>query len=151
MVTTSLRIAAELKNLATIRRFVEKAAAQLDADPEATADVLQAVDESATNIIVHGYRGQSGEIEVEVQQSGPALVVRLRDQAPPFDPTRVPAPDLSLPLDRRPLGGMGVYLTRHLTDEASYRLMSDGRNELTLIKEAIPNHQDKGESYESHR
>jgi anti-sigma regulatory factor (Ser/Thr protein kinase) len=54
--------------------------------------------------------------------------------APPFDPTRVPDPDLTLPLEERPLGGLGIYLIRQSVDKMVYRAVPEGGNELTLVK-----------------
>jgi serine/threonine-protein kinase RsbW len=133
---TTLRIAAEPKNLAIIRRFVSAAAANLQSGQPAIADMIQAVDESVTNIIVHGYQGRPGSIEIEVSREADALVVRIRDHAPPFDPTTHPPPDLTLPLERRRYGGLGIHLTRESTDAMIYRVTPDGANELTLLKKA---------------
>ena len=130
----TLDVAAELKNLAVIRHFIEDTAKGLGAGPDTIEDLIQAVDESAANIILHGYKGRSGKIVVEIRKEGSALVVCLRDQARLFDPTRVPPPDLTLPLEERRLGGLGVYLTRQLTDGMSHRVTSEGGNELTLRK-----------------
>jgi anti-sigma regulatory factor (Ser/Thr protein kinase) len=134
----SLQVTAELKNLVTIRQFIEDHAAALGATPEVIPDIVQAVDESATNIIEHGYHGQPGPIEVVVQRVGPSIVIRLRDQAPVFDPTRLPPPDLTLPLHERPLGGMGVYITQRLMDAVRHQAIAGGGNELTLIKNVSP-------------
>lgn len=133
---STIRITAELKKLAVIRRFVEEAATALKADPDAITDIVLAVNEVATNVIVHGYQGQPGIIEVEVGQTGGSLVVRVRDQAPPFNPHDVPLPDLNLPLEKRPFGGMGVYLTKRLMDEVIHLVTPQGGNELTLVKKA---------------
>jgi len=148
---TSLRFSAELKNLAAIRRFVQERAEALQADPALIPDIIQAVDESASNIILHGYQGQPGTIEVEVVLVGDDLVIRLRDQAPPFDPTGVPTPDLTLPLEARPLGGLGVYLTRVLMDDVSYRAPAQGGNELTLVKRACRTQRPSGGTHERDR
>jgi serine/threonine-protein kinase RsbW len=129
-----LRTPAEPGNLSQVRRFVEEQATELGADPDTAYDLVQAVDESVTNIIQHGYRGLDGEVEVEVGSVGSRLEIRIRDHAPPFDPTRVPAPDLEVPIHRRPLGGMGVHLTRELTDEVRYGTPPGWTNELTLIR-----------------
>jgi serine/threonine-protein kinase RsbW len=131
-----LRIPANASELATVRRFIREEALRAGADPHAVADVVQAVDESVTNAILHGYRGSGGTVEVEVDSAGRSLIVRLRDQAPPFDPTHLPAPDITSSLDRRPLGGMGVFLARELMDAVTYQQTKDG-NELTLVKECI--------------
>jgi anti-sigma regulatory factor (Ser/Thr protein kinase) len=133
-----LRVPAEPGELSRIRRFVETQATELGADAGSVADVVQAVDESVTNIIKHGYRGQGGVVEVAVGTDGPALVVRLRDNAPSFDPTLVPTPDLDVPIERRRLGGMGVYLTRELTDEVRHDSPRGWSNELTLVKRVQP-------------
>ncbi len=129
-----LRIAAQLDQLEAVRRHVHDTAAALGADSDAVADMLLAVDEMATNVIVHGYRGEAGTITIDVTREKDRLVVRLRDHAPPFDPTTLAPPDITLPLHRRPLGGMGVFLTRQLTDQVIHRVTQDNGNELTLIK-----------------
>jgi len=134
--SSTLSISAELRNLATIRRFVSETATNLEAGRAAIEDMIQAVDESATNVIVHGYGGQPGTIEIEVTREGDDLVVRIRDYAPPFDPTTHPSPDLTLPLERRRFGGLGIHLSRKCTDAVIYRVTSDGANELTLLKKA---------------
>jgi serine/threonine-protein kinase RsbW len=131
-----LRVSAEVEQLAEVRRFVRDQAARLGANQKGVHDVVQAVDESVTNAIVHGYSGATGFIEVEVDHAGRSLIVKLRDQAPPFDPTTLPDPDTALPLKRRRPGGMGVYLTRELTDGMFHRDTGEG-NELTLIKVCI--------------
>ncbi|HXV41841.1 MAG TPA: ATP-binding protein [Anaerolineae bacterium] len=134
---SSLEVKAELNNLALIRDFVEETGVSLAADPVMLLDVVLAVNEIASNIMIHNYQGQPGLIEIDVGQAEDALVVRLRDEGPPFDPTTVPNPDLNLPLEKRPLGKMGIYLTRQLTDEMTHRLTSQGGNELTLVKKGI--------------
>ena len=99
--------------------------------------MLLAVDEAVTNTVVHGYKGREGSVEIEVGREGHALVIRLRDEAPPFDPTSVPSPDLTLPLEERALDGMGVYLIRQATDEMRHRTTLQQGNELTLVKRRI--------------
>ena len=127
------RIAAELKNLSAMRRFVEDNARALGAGKECIADLIQAVDEAATNVIMYGYKYGPGPIELEIAREGEQLLIMLRDEAPHFDPTTVPPPDLSTPLQERRLGGLGVYLMRTLTDSLSYRALPRG-NELLMAK-----------------
>jgi serine/threonine-protein kinase RsbW len=132
-VKSVLRVAADVGQLAAVRAFVREQAAMGGARGRVVADMVQAVDESATNTILHGYRGAAGSIQIEVDVVDRSLIVRLRDQAPAFDPTKVTSPDVTLPLGRRPLGGMGIHLCRELTDDQSYTRTEDG-NELTLVK-----------------
>jgi serine/threonine-protein kinase RsbW len=135
--STSSQIAAELKNLARIRCFVQETALALGADPAVIPNLILAVDEAVSNIIAHGYQGQGGTVEIEVSRDGDALVIRLRDEAAPFDPTSVPPPDLTLPLAQRAAGGLGIHLIRQLMDEMTHRVTLQGGNELTLVKRGI--------------
>jgi serine/threonine-protein kinase RsbW len=132
----SLRVDARPESLAAIRRFVRAAAAAEGLDGERTDGLVQAVDESATNVIVHGYRLAPGALDIEARRDGDDLVVLLRDRAPAFDPTSVPEPDRRLPLARRRAGGMGVFLARELCDEMRYRPLPGGGNELALVQHA---------------
>jgi serine/threonine-protein kinase RsbW len=132
-----LRVNAELTNLGAIRHFVEGNTLRLAADEDVAYSLAHAVDECATNIIEHGYRGQSGSIEIEIDRVGDNLTIVLRDHAPPFDPTGVPPPDLTRPLEEREPGGLGIFLARQMIDQWHYRALPDG-NELTLIKRVKP-------------
>jgi len=132
-----LRVDAKLVNLGTIRHFIEKNTLRLSANEDAAYALAHAVDECVTNIIEHGYRGQPGTIEIEIDRAGESVTIVLHDHAPPFDPTGVPPPDLTRPLEEREPGGLGIYLTRQMVDDWRYRALSDG-NELTLIKQVKP-------------
>jgi len=134
METTHLHIAADLNQLATLRTFIRDYCAAMQLAGEITEDVVLAVDEAVTNSITHGYAGQAGDIYASLTVSADRLVVCLRDNAAPFDPTQLPQPDLSLPLEQRPLGGMGVYLMLDLMDEVRHAVTETGGNELILTK-----------------
>lgn len=132
-----LRVSAELAQLETIRFFIEEQAAAIGVIPSAIYDVLLAVDELATNIIVHGYPDAPGPIELELRPAGSSLEVLLRDAAATFDPTTVPTPDTTLPLELRQPGGMGIHLVRHFVDSIAHRALPQGGNELTLVKRGV--------------
>lgn len=131
---TARTIAADLENVSEACRFVEETAQALGAGPKAIFHLCLAVEEAVANIVVHGYQGRPGVIELEMERQGGALIVRLRDQAPPFDPTTVTPPDLSLPFEQQPPSGRGIFLMQQVMDQVTYRRTPTGGNELTLVK-----------------
>jgi serine/threonine-protein kinase RsbW len=136
MINSSLlKIHAELNDLEEIRRFVEGEVSALNVPPAAIYDILLATTEAVTNIILHGYQKKPGLVEIEVKQDVDSVAVYIRDEAPQFDPTQLPTPDLSLPLENRPMGGMGIHLMRQFMDCIIYRITPQGGNELILVKE----------------
>jgi anti-sigma regulatory factor (Ser/Thr protein kinase) len=62
---------------------------------------------------------------VRLQIGADAVVAEVIDNGRPFDPTGAPPPDLSLPLEERPPGGLGIPLMRGLMDSLAYRRAGD--------------------------
>jgi serine/threonine-protein kinase RsbW len=140
----SLRVDADLGALAEVRAFVRDAATAAGAPEACRSDIVQAVDEAATNAIVHGYAGSAGWLEVSAAMETGQFVIQLEDAAPEFDPTTVAAPDLSVaPLARKP-GGMGVHLMRQCTDAMTHRPRPGGGNILTLVRAVRPDWNEEG-------
>jgi serine/threonine-protein kinase RsbW len=130
----SIRVASDLAAVWQVRDLVRAVASEAGANAACTADMVQAVDEATTNAIIHGHAGKDGWVEVDAEVDGDKIIVRIIDDAPPFDPTSVPEPDLSIhPGERRP-GGMGVLLARICVDEMTYQPRAGGGNILTLVR-----------------
>ncbi|MBI3749626.1 MAG: ATP-binding protein [Chloroflexi bacterium] len=134
----SLRIPSDVGRLAEVREMIRSAATAAGAEPGYIGDLVQAVDEDATNAIVHGHAGRPGWVVVRLAREEDRLIVTIEDDAPVFDPTGVPEPDLSEPPERRRPGGMGVHLARLCVDEISHRPRPGGGNILTLVRKLEP-------------
>jgi serine/threonine-protein kinase RsbW len=135
---TAITVDADLDRLADVRTLVRDVATSCGAPPACLDDLVQAVDEAATNIVIHGYRRQPGTIDVAAEVVGDTIVIELADRAPAFDPTAFPEPDLTVPPMRRKPGGMGIHLIRQATDSLEYRARRGGGNILTLTRSLDP-------------
>jgi serine/threonine-protein kinase RsbW len=132
--TVELRLANDLAGLAGLAERVEGfgAAQGLSANVVNALNVV--LDEAVSNAINHGYdAGVRGEIAVRLRRAGDGVLVEVEDDGRPFDPLQTPPPDLTLPLEQRPIGGLGVHLIRNLMDEVSYARVG-GRNVLKMVK-----------------
>ena len=122
--------------LAEVRAFVREAVAAFGGSKRASDDLVQAVDEATCNVMLHGYAGNSGEIEIEAAVRDRNIEIRILDRAPSFDPTAKPDVTPSeAPQPTREGGmGMGIYLLRTMVDAVHHSDRSDGGNELTLVR-----------------
>jgi serine/threonine-protein kinase RsbW len=90
------------------------------------------LDELITNTISYGYPdAKDGQIHIEITSEDDILSVVISDDAVEFDPLTKDAPDLYLPLDDRPIGGLGIHFVKQLTDHLSYR-RENGKNVLSF-------------------
>jgi serine/threonine-protein kinase RsbW len=129
-----LDISAELTNLPAIREFIQNIASQACNYDQFSHDLVLAVDELATNIILHGYQGREGTIAIHVEVNSSKIQIVLTDDADAFDPTMAEDPDIHRPLEERKIGGLGIFMAKILTDEMIYRPLPEGGNELRIVK-----------------
>lgn len=130
----TLVIEATLTNLEEVRQFVESSARSFLVDERVISDLRLAVDEAVTNTIIHGYKHKQGTIEISIERDAAALIVNLRDRAPEFNPSSYSASNLPASPERKTPGGFGIRLIKEVMDEVNYQALSNGGNELTLIK-----------------
>ena len=130
----SLRVAADVDRLADVRTFVRSAVAELGGSQRAADDLVQAVDEVTCNVMLHGYDGKPGDIELEAELRDGSIEIRILDRAPVFDPTSLPDPAAPTPRRRPGTAGMGLHLARTMTDGVRHHVRPGGGNELTLVR-----------------
>jgi serine/threonine-protein kinase RsbW len=97
--------------------------------------VALSLEEAVTNVIAHAFDEMPPphEIAVRLDITRRLLVAEISDNGRPFDPTVAPAPDLSLPIEQRSAGGLGIHLMRSMMDRIQYRRRGD-KNLLRLEK-----------------
>ena len=97
-----------------------------------------ALDELITNTVSYGLRGVARpRIEVGLQVHDSWLVLSIVDNGEKFDPTENTNPDVSSPVDERPIGGLGLHLIKTFADRVRYEY-SGGKNRLTLEHDLTP-------------
>ena len=105
-----------------------------DIPPDAALLANLAIEELVTNCIKYGYADATTHlIDVDMRVADGRLVVHVTDDGREFNPMEAPAPDLSLPIEERPIGGLGLYLLRTLSDVMTYERRGQ-LNCVTLIK-----------------
>lgn len=121
---------AELERLCRIGTALGQQAGLSDDDLLALELSLE---EAVANIMMHGHVPDDGEhIVVTFAPQSRALVVKIEDDGPPFDPTALPPHEAPASLEEAPIGGLGVKLMRKLSAGMSYQRIG-GRNQLTLV------------------
>lgn len=115
-----------LDSLALVRKYVSEIARAAGLDSGRTYKLCLAVDEIATNIVVHGYEevGLKGDIIVDALQENGKLIIRLLDHGRTYDPDHVPQPDLEDPLKQQ--SGWGVFLGKTGVDQFEYTSTDSG-------------------------
>lgn len=130
--TFKIRIPAELHHLSQALSVVGAFARQAGATEEKLGQIELVLEELLVNIINYAYPGSQGTIEIQYRHSQQAqLWLEIRDQGIPFDPLSIPEVNTQLPLEDRPIGGLGIFLIRNIVENIHYRRENDS-NVLTV-------------------
>jgi serine/threonine-protein kinase RsbW len=133
-----ITVPGRLDSLKAIATYVMSAAEQAGLEKKEAYKLRLAIDEIATNIILHGYEeaGLTGNIELTTQLSETAITITLEDSAIPYDPLQHNHPnesDLQQSLAERKLGGLGVFLAVDGVDDFAYEFINNcNRNHFTI-------------------
>jgi len=103
---------------------------------EEFADVRLAVEEAVSNTIRHGYEDRRAHrIRIRAAMKDGELRLEIEDDARAFNPLEALLPELDLPVEQKPIGGLGITLIRAVMDRVEYR-RSRGKNILRLVRRA---------------
>ena len=125
----------DIQQIPQLAEFVETVADAAKLDVALTMSINLALEEAVSNVIMYAYpKGSDGLVDIEAIVRKDSLQFIVSDNGIPFDPTAAPEADISLDLDERPIGGLGIFLVRNIMDEVTYTRSDDGKNILTMTK-----------------
>lgn len=101
---------------------------------EMVADSINlALEEAVVNVMNYAYpKDTQGDVRLESRvDPGKEWTFVLSDTGTPFDPTQADDVDITLDVEDRPIGGLGIFLVRQIMSEVSYEY-KDNSNILTM-------------------
>jgi anti-sigma regulatory factor (Ser/Thr protein kinase) len=132
--SVSCAIANDLRELGKVNDALGSFCARHAIAPETISELELALEEVVTNVIRHGYRDEEEhEIRIRIGMENGQLAMAVEDDGLEFNPLKQPPPDLDLPIEERPIGGLGIHLVIRLMDEIEYTRV-DGMNRLVMRK-----------------
>jgi serine/threonine-protein kinase RsbW len=136
--TLELNVKATIENISQVTGNIEDFLRHKGFTDETVFDVRLAVDEAITNVIQHGYNGKEGMIRILCEVSTREIVLVVEDSAKPFNLSSVEEPQFPDSIEKRQIGGLGVYLIKKKMDQVTHEF-KNGRNILTMKKRVTTN------------
>lgn len=134
-----LTLPAVATSLPTFQAAFDQVCTRAGLSDDTRNDLQVVLDEVCSNVFRHAYAAQpqAGMLRLVVRCQPGAIEMTFIDQGLAFDPLSLPPPDLTLSLDDRPLGGLGIHLIRQMTDHQSYCHSPAEGNRLSLTKTLV--------------
>ena len=133
-VEKEIRIINDLDEIPRLAEFIEMLGSELNLPDELTMNINLALEEAVANVIMYAYPSEEKqEILLKVTFSQDQLVFLLTDKGLSFDPTQVEDADITLPIEERSVGGLGIFLIRSIMNEVTYQRLRE-ENRLIMKK-----------------
>jgi anti-sigma regulatory factor (Ser/Thr protein kinase) len=135
MVGHRLSLNPDVAEIPRLNDWIERRCGEAGLGDEFSSRLMLALEEAAMNVIAHAFEGMTPphRIDIQLDITADTVAATVVDNGRPFDPTIAPEPDLSVPLEQRDPGGLGILLIHRMVDRVEYR-RSNGRNRLRLEK-----------------
>ena len=134
LVKEQITLKNQKEEISRLSDFVKAFFEQLSVEKKTAAGLRLALEESVVNVINYAYpKGEEGTVTIYADSNGKEVRFTIVDEGVAFDPTAVLPTDTTLDIQDRPIGGLGVHLTRKLVDTVTYN-RKHGMNVLTLTK-----------------
>ena len=132
--TLRLRMANRLEEIARVIEDFGAFASENGLDTDVHRSMNMVFDELLNNIVSYAYEGEGEHwIDVRVELDREQLSVTVEDEGLPFNPFARSAPDTTLSMEERQIGGLGTHLVRGTMDEVSYARRAN-RNIANIVK-----------------
>ena len=130
-----LEVDATIENLKQVIDFVNEPLAQTSCPLKVQMQMELAVEEIFVNIANYAYAPGKGAatILLELQEESFLMTITFIDHGVKYNPLEKEDPDVNLSAAERPIGGLGIFLTKEIMDHVSYEY-KNGQNFLTLTK-----------------
>ncbi|MBR1632688.1 MAG: SpoIIE family protein phosphatase [Bacteroidales bacterium] len=124
----------DIQQIPQLAEFVETIADEAGIDQSLAMSLNLALEEAVSNVILYAYpEGSDGLVDIEAIIRKDRLDFCITDSGKPFDPTKKEDADITLGVEERQIGGLGIYLVRNIMDSLSYE-RKDDKNILSMTK-----------------
>lgn len=137
--TSTMSTPAKAENLDSVLSFIRKHMDKIPGTNETLMGEIElAVEEVFVNVANYAYADTgegTGEVKISVQPltNPTGVIISISDHGKPFNPLKKPDPDITLPAEKREIGGLGIFLVKKTMDNVTYS-REDETNILTLCK-----------------
>jgi len=132
--TMVIRLANRLSEIERLHHSFEELQRTRALPKRLVSDLAFACEEVVTNIISYGYRDEEEHtISITVEMRPEVVEMTIEDDGLPYNPLERDDPDVTLGLDDRGVGGLGVFLVKQLMDDAKY-VREEPYNRLILTR-----------------
>ena len=128
-----IELKATLNNFEQFMSFINSELANSQIEESDKIKILTSCEEIIVNIINYAYKEGEGYLGILIQNNSRKIIITLIDNGVAFNPLDKVDADITLPLEERNTGGLGILMVKKLMDDVKYEYQNQ-QNRLTIVK-----------------
>ena len=128
-----INVKATIENISAITDFINNELDLYNCPEKEKIKIDIVIDELITNIAKYAYGSDIGDVTFQVEIDKNNIYMKFIDSGIPYNPMEHAEPDVSLSVEDRPVGGLGIFLVKKLMDKMEYGYI-DEKNILKIQK-----------------
>lgn len=119
--------------------YLEELLESAGCPPKTMIEITIAFEEIFVNIASYAYPNENADKKgmvkmiFTISDDEKSCAIKFIDQGIPYDPLAKPDPDVTLSIEEREVGGLGIYMVKQSMDSVAYEY-KDGSNVFTIYK-----------------
>ena len=138
-IMNELILNAQIENLNQVLEFVNRILEEEKCLQYVQMEIDIAVEELFVNIAHYAYAPDIGCVSIQVFVEEKDVIIIFKDNGIPYNPLARKDPDITLPLEERRIGGLGIYIVKQYMDNVDYSY-ENGMNVLRIKKNIYERH-----------
>lgn len=124
----------KIDELSSLADKIDDLAKEWKLSQELAMKINLVIEEALSNIIFYAFNdNEKHYIKISLSIDKKILEITFTDDGIPFNPLSQQKPDINLPAEERPVGGLGIFLISKVMDEMHYS-RDKNQNILKLTK-----------------
>lgn len=134
-IMSEIRLDATIENIEVAVEFINEELKNINCPEDTIAVIGIAVDEILANIAMYAYKSGNGDVTIQFEniEESKSVMITFIDEGIKYNPLAKEDPDITLSLEDREIGGLGIFIVKNSMDDMIYEYV-DNKNVLKIVK-----------------
>ena len=131
----TLELKASIENFTQLSDSWHNIAASWDLNSALINKIDVCLEEIYVNIASYAYDDKEGTAKISFDKQDNEITLKFEDEGIYYNPLQKEDPDITLSLEERPIGGLGIFMVKEISKDIEYK--REGNKNILILKFGI--------------
>ena len=128
----TLKLLASIENFSKLSDWWQDIATSWSLSNTLINKINICLEETYVNIASYAYSDKTGTADISIDKNDSEIILKFEDSGIEYNPLQKEDPDITLSLDERPIGGLGIFMVKEMSKNIEYK--REGNKNILILK-----------------